>query len=234
MLKKEYTHILFDLDRTLWDFDTNSRNNIYQLLDSYNLVNLDKTSFFQTYDKINHSLWSKYESGELPKEVLRWKRFHDTFLEFGIDNMKMSVDFAESYLDNMPNQTTLMPYAKEVLERLKSKGCRMSLVTNGFKEVQHRKIQNSAISSFFESVLISEEQGVHQPSPINLQRAINSIGGEKPTTLMVGDDFSNDIEGAMIFGIDQFFYNYKKIECEGGPTYESSDLRDLVNQDFPQ
>ena len=50
----------------------------------------------------------------------------------------------------------------------------------------------------------------------------------KSETLMVGDDFENDIEGAQIFGIDQFYYNPKHKPCDGGPTYESDNLIDLL------
>lgn len=46
---------------------------------------------------------------------------------------------------------------------------------------------------------------------------------------MVGDDFINDIEGAMIFGIDQFYYTF---QCDGYPTYDSSDLRDITKYPF--
>lgn len=104
----------------------------------------------------------------------------------------------------------------------------MALITNGFKEVQYTKLANSGIEKYFDAVMISEEQGVHKPSPIIFKRALDAIGGVKSEALMVGDDFANDIEGAMIFGIDQFFYNYNSVPCDGGPTYDSSDLRDLV------
>jgi putative hydrolase of the HAD superfamily len=104
----------------------------------------------------------------------------------------------------------------------------MAVITNGFREVQHRKLENSGIAKYFEAVMISEEQGVHKPSPIIFKRALKAIGGIKSEAIMVGDDFANDIEGAMIFGIDQFFYNYNSVPCDGGPTYDSSDLRDLV------
>ena len=121
-----------------------------------------------------------------------------------------------------------MPHAMEVLEKLHMKGIKMAVVSNGFKEVQYRKLNKSGIDKFFQAVMISEEQGVHKPCPIIFKRAIKAIGGDKKETLMVGDDFANDIEGAMIFGIDQFFYNYKNTPCDGGPTYESNNLRDLL------
>lgn len=110
----------------------------------------------------------------------------------------------------------------------------MAIISNGFKEVQYKKLSNSGIVHFFDAILISEEEGVHKPSPIIFKRALNSINGIKSSAIMVGDDFTNDIEGAMIFGIDQFFYNYKGIDCDGGPTYNSRDLRDLITYSPPQ
>ncbi len=231
MLKKEYRYFLFDLDRTIWDFDTNARNNIFSLIDSFHLNSVKKSDFYKAYESVNHRLWAKYEAGEIPKEHLRWKRFQETLSLFGIHNLKLAEQMGEAYLSNMPEQTALMPHSLEVLEELYNRGVKMAIITNGFKEVQYKKISNCKLDKFFEAVLVSEEQGVHKPSPVIFKRALNSIGGEKNSAIMVGDDFTNDIEGAMIFGIDQFFYNYKSIPCDGGPTYESEDLRDLLT--FP-
>ena len=228
-LKKEYRYILFDLDRTLWDFDSNAKNNIFQLLEKFKVPVKDKFEFFTRYDEVNHKLWPEYERGELKKEDLRWQRFHKTLLMFGIDDIPFAKEFGDVYLEEMPNQNILMPHSKEVLETLYNKGVKMAIITNGFKEVQYRKLKNCGIDHYFSAVMISEEQGVHKPSPVLFKRALNAINGEKESSLMVGDDFANDIEGAMIFGIDQFFYNYKKIPCDGGPTYDSSDLRDLIS-----
>ena len=226
-MSKKYKYFLFDLDRTLWDFDTNARNNIFLLLDDYNVTD-NKQEFFDNYDKINHTLWAEYERGVITKDTLKLERFHRTFMLYGIDNRKISEEFGEEYLKRMPMQKALMPYAMETLVGLQERGCKMAIITNGFKEVQRNKLERSGIDHFFDTVMISEEQGVNKPSPIIFKRALEAIGGDKEQTIMVGDDFANDIEGAMIFGIDQFFYNYKSIPCDGGPTYNSNDLRDLL------
>ncbi|MDP3452253.1 MAG: YjjG family noncanonical pyrimidine nucleotidase [Bacteroidales bacterium] len=228
MLKKNYRYILFDLDRTLWDFNSNAKNNIFSLLGTFKLSSINKELFYQRYELVNHRLWALYEKGELPKESLRWERFHKTLLEFGHDNRELATDMGEEYLKSMPYQTILMPYALEVLTQLKRRECKMALISNGFKEVQYKKIENSGIGHFFDAVMISEEQGVHKPSPIIFKRALESINGVKSDSLMVGDDYANDIEGAMIFGIDQFFYSSTPAPYERGATYESGDLRDLL------
>jgi putative hydrolase of the HAD superfamily len=234
MLKKEYKYFLFDLDRTLWDFETNSAKNISDLLRKYFPKSIDHSLFLAKYTDINNHLWTLYENGKIEKEYLRWARFHETFKEFGISNTDSAIAVAKEYLDLMPRYTTLMPWAKEVLDILKSRGAHLSIVTNGFKEVQYEKLAKSNIIHYFESIIISEELGVRKPSPIIFKKAMDSINGNKEETLMIGDDFTNDIEGAMIFGIDQFYYNLHSIPCEGKPTYESSDLRDVTIIQIPQ
>jgi len=166
--------------------------------------------------------------------MLRCERFYQALLVYGIDDRKFAEKMGEEYLNEMPNQKILMPDAMEVLSILKKRGAKMALISNGFKEVQYRKLQNSGIAHFFEAILISEEQGVHKPSPIIFKRALKAINGVKSESIMVGDDFANDIEGAMIFGIDQFFYNYKSLPCYGGPTYNSPDLRELLSISSPE
>ena len=227
--EKRYRYFLFDLDRTLWDFDTNTKNNISELLDIFSLPVKDKEGFYIDYHNINQGLWADYEKGLLEKEKLKSERFHRTLLRYGIDDQALAEKFGKEYLERMPLQKGLMPYAMEVLETLFRRGAVMVLVSNGFREVQYKKLENSGIGRFFKSVIISEELCVNKPSPRIFKEAINSVNGVKEETLMVGDDFANDIEGAMIFGIDQFYYNYRSLLCEGAPTYNSSDLRDLIN-----
>lgn len=228
-MTKKFEFILFDLDRTLWDFDTNARNNISRLLAKYNLNVGDYSLFYNEYDKINHTLWSAYEKGEISKEELRGQRFYKTFLKYDIDNIELSELFGIEYLDTMPDQTALMPFAYEVLSKLHEKGIKMAIISNGFKEVQYRKLNSSGIGKFFDAVIISEEVGFHKPSPLIFKKAIELLNADKSKTLMVGDDIANDIEGAQVFGISQYFYNYKEIKCESAPTYESNSLNGILD-----
>lgn len=221
-------YILFDLDRTLWDFDTNASDNISRLITKYNLPIDDHKRFYSEFDIINHRLWNLYEKGDISKETLRGERFHESFLPYGIDDKEFSIVFGNEYLDTMPDRTALMPGAINLLDSLYKKGVKMAIVSNGFKEVQYRKLSNSGISKFFDAVIISEEIGFHKPSPMIFKKAIEALGAVKNETIMVGDDIVNDIEGAQIFGIRQFFYNYKRVKCEAGPTWESDSLSEVL------
>lgn len=262
MLEKTYKYYLFDVDRTLWDFDKNAKNAIMRLIDNLKLKELfgvcNKDLFFERYEQINHALWAKYEKGEIDKEYLRWSRFANTLSNyingtFPPDNSLITplakewtakeieafgLKMGNTYLEYMVDEKELEPDADIVLKTLKEKGAKIAAVTNGFKEVQYRKLTNSNILEFFDAIIISEEVGVHKPNPAIFKMALEALcskeeykkdpSGKRKETIMVGDDFANDIEGAQIFGIDQFYYNPKGRECDGGPTYMSGKLTDII------
>ncbi len=227
----KYRCFLFDLDNTLWDFDTNARDCITTLIRSHGLESFvtDGFEFYRRYKAHNELLWQQYEAGGITQQTLRTIRFVRTFQEFGIPGAEaLSPLFSEEYLDMMPTRTALMPHAMEVLEDLDKKGCRMALLTNGFKQVQYSKIKSSGLDRFFNKrIFISEEVGFHKPNPKMFIAALTAINGKKEETLMVGDNFVNDIEGAQIFGIDQYYYNPQHLPCDGAPTLTGDDLRDL-------
>lgn len=254
---KRYSYYLFDIDRTLWAFDINSKRVIFALLDFYNLHDrlsvFSKEKFFRRYESVNRTLWQQYEAGAISKEELRRERFYNTFMEYikeGADKERELTDreslrdfssrFSENYLYRMPFQKDLEPGAMYVLKKLKERGAKIAAVSNGFKEVQYCKLGNSGILDLIDAVIISEEVGVHKPSPLIFKTALERLCGKaamenkrecdyiKSHTIMVGDDFANDIEGAQIYGIDQFYYNPRRRESGGGPTYESDTLLSLL------
>ena len=246
MTVRPYRYYLIDLDRTLWDFDSNSEHAI-GLLISRNPV-LYRTiqekegcgedslhRFFMRYDVLNHRLWAMYERGEMSKEDLRWKRFYEAFRWYGVEDEALSRQFGEDYLEQMVCENRLMPGAREMLEAIRTAGGKMAILSNGFREVQYRKLRGAGISEYFSAVVVSEEAGCLKPRPGIFAYAVETLSGIKRTegdrwreakraTLMIGDDPVNDIEGAQIFGIDQFYYNHKGHKAISHATYESADL----------
>ena len=244
---RPYRYYLIDLDRTLWDFDSNSEHAIGLLVSRNKVLSQavqDKEGcgedslhrFFMRYDVLNHRLWAMYEKGEMSKEDLRWKRFHEAFRWYGVDDEALARKFGEDYLEQMVLENRLMPGAVEMLESIRSSGGRMAILSNGFKEVQYRKLRGSGIDGFFDAVVVSEEAGCLKPRPGIFAYAVERLSGirrqdnpeawreAKRQTLMIGDDPVNDILGAQIFGIDQFYFNHKKIKSLSHPTYESDGL----------
>lgn len=225
---KRYRYILWDLDRTLWDFEYNSRKVLLRLAEEY-IPSADHDRFLSSYARANDMLWTDYEAGRIDKETLRKLRFSIPLEESGITDADTVSAMAEAYLEGMLNEDRLCDNALEVLDYMKGLGCRMAVLTNGFSGTQHGKLKRSGIDGYFDAVVISEETGYHKPSPGAFRKGLESIGGKKEEAVMIGDSFTNDIEGAMIFGIDQIYYNPKGLPCDGGPTYSVGNLREILD-----
>lgn len=200
---KKYTHLFFDLDNTLWDFASNSR---HAMKDTFDLLNLQKKDvlfeqFFETYSVYNTNLWMAYRNKEIKKKELTSQRFQLTFdaLQItGVDAQFMN----DCYLKEMPKQSFLIDGTLDVLNYLKLKRYRLFIITNGFREVQHKKLQSSGLAPFFEKVFISEEIKVPKPCRQIFEHAIKSANAKKTSSLMIGDDWDVDVLGAINFGID--------------------------------
>lgn len=199
----KFEHIFFDLDRTLWDFERNSKSALMQLFVELKLDGFiqDFDVFHEVYRKINASYWENYSKGNVSKEKLRIGRFHDTLVHFGIDNLHLSTELAEGYVKVSPYQTHLFPGTKEVLQELNDQNYRLHIITNGFKEVQFIKLENSGLRQFFEDVLCSEDVGKNKPNPEIFQAALQRTKAKSNVSMMIGDDFEADVLGAERCGI---------------------------------
>jgi YjjG family noncanonical pyrimidine nucleotidase len=216
IIMKHYRHLFFDLDNTIWDFN---RNSWYALQETFKKFNLNLKSFevfFEAYNRHNDHLWELYRQNEITKQDLSGKRFELTFLETGIIGIN-GMDFNNSYLERMPYQTRLCDGAMEVLKKLSVK-YKMHIITNGFSEVQHKKLSVSGIDRFFGKVILSEDINISKPSPGIFLHALKTCNAKKKESLMIGDSWEIDIIGAMEAGIDQVHYTPFRKNAEFTPA----------------
>lgn len=194
--------LFFDLDRTLWDFETNSRFALQYLYDDLKLGDtIDHfMHFHHTYIRINADLWNQYGNGKLTKEELRDNRFKKTLEYHGIHDDDLAKKMSEGYIELSPQQTALFPGAVEMLDELRAEDYRLHIITNGFREVQHIKLAKSGISEYFDMVLCSEEIGVTKPHREIFQEAQRITECNTEHAIMIGDDFKADIIGALNAG----------------------------------
>ena len=225
----KYKDIFFDLDNTLWDFDYNSKivlNSIYEKFDLKKHGVISKKKFINIYKNINASLWYKYREGLITKDVLRRQRFLKTLIYFNIENRNLSDKIGNFYIANSPSQIKLMEGAKDVLFNL-SLYYNLHIITNGFKEVQDIKLKKSGIYSFFQNVIVSEDVGVLKPNKKIFQYALKICNTTAEDSLMIGDDYISDVEGAQASGIDQVFFDYKHTMKKSKSTFTIFHLKEL-------
>lgn len=205
-MSKKYTHIFFDLDNTLWDFEGNSRKAMFVAFHQFELVNFTAFGlFFETYSKHNHSLWESYRNGEVGKKDLTYLRFQNTFDELEIKGAYAN-EMNTFYLSEMPKQTELNEGAIDVLNYLKKKRYHLNIITNGFKEVQYKKIETSGLKMYFDKIFISEEIKSPKPERAIFEYSIKSTNARKVNSIMIGDDLDVDVMGAVKYGIDAILY----------------------------
>ncbi|MDP9078062.1 MAG: YjjG family noncanonical pyrimidine nucleotidase [Bacteroidota bacterium] len=206
---KTYKHIFFDLDHTIWDFDKNAEETLYELYDIYSLkeIGLQSASLFiETYTRHNHQLWAEYHTGKITKTELRDTRFKRAFAELGVDHDAMPEGFEDHYVKLCPTKTNLFPHAHETLQYLQCK-YKLHLISNGFKEASELKVGNTNIGGYFENIIISEIVGVNKPDPAIFQHALDLAGAQKHESIMIGDSLEADVYGALNFGMDAIYFN---------------------------
>lgn len=224
---KHINDIFWDLDHTLWDFDRNSDLTFNKILNENN-IKVDVSLFLKTYHPINRKYWDLYRLNKVSKAHLRYYRLLDTFKELCVEVSddqinKLSVD----YINHLSDFNYLIPNALTILENFHS-NYNMHIITNGFKEVQNKKLEKSGLSKYFKTITISEDVGFKKPSKEIFLQAIARANAIIENSVMIGDNFNADIIGSKSVGMKAIYYNFHKTkEHQLGGVLEIKNLLEL-------
>ena len=206
MIKGKTTDVFFDLDHTLWDFDKNSEI-AFDVIFKEKHQSINTQHFIQQYIPINQACWKLYQNDEITHEVLRYNRLKHSFdaINYSINDYQIN-EIAEKYIDLLPQNNHLFDGTIEILEYLKPK-YKLHIITNGFAEVQTKKMCNSKIENYFQTITNSEMAGAKKPNPMIFEYALNKSNAQKHSSVMIGDSIEADVLGAINFGIRAIFFN---------------------------
>ena len=200
--------VFFDLDHTLWDFDKNSMLAFKRVFKKFK-INIEFDAFLKIYEPINVEYWKKYREDKVSKENLRRGRLIDSFNFFDLIYTTEKIDeIADAYIQELPFDNHLFEGAVEILDYLILK-YKLHIITNGFEEVQHKKLKNSGIDCYFSTVTTSEEVGVKKPNSKVFLTALKKANSIPEESVMIGDSLEADILGANNIGMQTIFYNYR-------------------------
>ena len=226
----KYTHLFFDLDHTLWDFDSNSRHTLQELHTCFSLHDkgiTDFDCFHKNYLEHNEKLWERYRNGFIKVDELRWKRMWHTLIDFKIGDEQLARSMGARFLELLPTRNILFPDTLDVLDYLADKGYQLHLITNGFEETQHCKLRNSGLDKYFTHVITSEGSNSLKPKKEIFEYAFQKTNASRAGSIMIGDSLEVDIQGAINAGIDQVFVNHLRLEPAIQPTYIVYELQEL-------
>ncbi|MBC7640720.1 MAG: noncanonical pyrimidine nucleotidase, YjjG family [Flavobacterium sp.] len=221
------THIFFDLDHTLWDFDKNSEK-AFETIFKNNCPEIDINDFIKVYAPINQAVWKLYQKDQITSNQLKYMRLKQSFdaINFEIDDTKIEM-IAEDYIRILPENNHLFDGTIEVLEYLKAKYT-LHIITNGFADVQNKKLDNSGIRKYFQTITNSENAGAKKPNPIIYDFALNVANARKANAIMIGDCIDADVNGAIEFGIDAIYFNFNNSKVAFG-IQQINHLKELLN-----
>lgn len=204
-MKKAVTDIFFDLDHTLWDFEKNSALAFEVIFEKHGIT-APLDTFLSHYVPVNLKYWNWYRDEKITREELRFGRFKEAFDLVGYAIHADTIDvIAEDYIVHLPLNNHLFDGTIELLEYLKPR-YKLHIITNGFAEVQTRKIENAKIGHYFETVTNSEMAGVKKPNPLIFEYALKLANARKESSIMIGDCIDADVKGALNCGIDAILF----------------------------
>lgn len=218
----KYQWILFDADETLFSFY--SFDGLKAVLARYEIAftELDYADF----QAVNQPLWVAYQNNEISAETLQRTRFEKLAAQTGQDPLVLN----QQLMEEMAWVSKPLVNTVEMLQALHGKA-KMGIITNGFKALQQKRLDNTQTGQFFELVVVSEDVGVAKPDPKIFEYAFSLMGEfDRSRVLMVGDTLASDILGAQNVGIDSCWFNPhgKANDTLIQPTYEICSIIELI------
>ena len=229
-----HRNIFIDLDDTIWDFTANSHVSLEIMYRDLDIARIypDYDAFSSAYYAKNSELWALYHHGKIEKDFLIIERYAHLLRTIGyidIDN-RLAQRMNEYYLDTLALQTQLVPYAIELLDYLTRRGYNLYILSNGFIEVQHKKLQSAGIGDYFKRMVLSDEIGINKPDRRLFDYALEVTHSQAADTLMIGDNYDADILGAMQAGWGQIYFdrNHRGITAQE-PQHTVHSLKEVMD-----
>ena len=230
---KQYRDLFIDFDDTLYDTYGNAVMALSETFDAFHLERYfaDPKVFYDAYWAANIDLWSRYSKGEITRPYLIVERFRRPLSTGnGLDvTEQLCLEMSDRFLDFCSSKPGVVEGAHELMDYLKQKGYRMHMCSNGFHEVQYKKLAACGLRSYFDTIILSEDAGANKPSPLYFDYALKVSGADKATTLMIGDNLQTDIMGAHQAGLDTILFNRWKVEYSSVPTHIVATLGEIMN-----
>lgn len=226
---RAYKHIFFDLDHTLWDFDTNAKEALQDLFSSDlgSRIPAPFEEFYERYLYHNAKLWARYEKGYIGVEELKWRRMWRTLLDFKVADEALAKEMSTKFLEYLPVKKAVFPHTFEILDYLRGKDYVLHLITNGFEITQRSKLAHSGLTDYFTEIITSEISNSLKPKKEIFDFAIARAGADLSDCIMIGDNQDADMQGAINAGMDCIFVNHVAEECRVDCTHTITALNEL-------
>lgn len=203
----KYTTVLIDIDDTLIDTAGITIETLNEIYVDYKLSNYFDSldNFMSIFQANNKLIWQQYEQNQIGKDDLVRRRFLVPFQEVKELSEEAILKMNDDYTERIVSKKKLIDGAKDILDYLHAK-YQICAISNGFTEMQFRKIETAGFSTYFNKIILSDSIGINKPHPDIFKYALQMAEVSKEKTIMIGDNYNSDIVGAYNSGIDQIWY----------------------------
>ncbi len=220
-----YPILLLDVDDTLLDFHAAEACAIRDTLRERGIDPTDET--VALYSRVNRGWWETFERGEVEKEELLWRRFAEFFEKMGVIHDPRQAQ--KDYHHHLGDYAFLIPGAEELCRRLKERGHRLYIVTNGTTGIQQRRFGASGLAKYVDGIFISEQMGTQKPAREFFEKVFAALGWpDKGDCIIFGDSQTSDMAGGRDFGIATCWYDPKHGRQTGDWTFVVHELTDFL------
>jgi len=229
---RKYLDLFIDFDDTLYDTYGNA---VIALRETFEAFRLDRffpnpQVFYDAYWTANIELWGQYAKGQITRPYLIVERFRRPLsIGQGLSvTEQFCLEMSDRFLEFCSSKPGVIEGAHELMEYLKQRGYRMHMCSNGFHEVQYKKLSACGLKDYFTTIILSEDAGANKPSSLFFDYALRTSGAQRETTLMIGDNLQTDILGARDAGFDTILFNRWNLDPTDIPTHTVASLREIM------
>lgn len=208
---------IFDLDDTLINFAATRQAAHVQLAELLVQEGLDAAAFLRACTEVDRPLFTQFEQGRITRADYRARRFSEPFGLLGLAPREDLVLRLNTLFMDCVNDTPLLyDDARAVLARLRERGIRTAILTNGPSDGQRRKLKATGLGDEVDFVAIGEEIGVSKPSPRAFHTVIERFAVPPAETLMVGDSPVLDYDAALAAGLQALLLDREGLHGDTG------------------
>jgi 2-haloacid dehalogenase len=148
-------------------------------------------------------------------------------LDFALETLGLRAPGLRDRLMNLYLALDAFPKVSEMLDRLKTAGLTVAILSNGSPAMLKAAVENAGIGGLLDAVLSVEEVGIYKPHPKVYQLAVDRLGVEAGAILFLSSN-GWDAYAASAFGMRVVWCNRYGQRRENLPGHPEREIRTLA------
>ena len=200
--------VLIDLDDTLFDHQHCAREALAGVKRLHMcFAALDLAALEQSHSRILEDLHLDVMARRIDLDAARIERFRRLYLAAGVEaEPELAARTATAYRQRYLEARQGVEGAAAFLTAVRARAT-VVVVSNNLLDEQQDKLRHCRLDRHVDMLVVSEEAGVSKPHPRIFEIALERAAAAPAEAVMLGDSWTNDVEGARAAGIRAVWFN---------------------------